>query len=620
MNQFHTCLALVTAALLQLSTAAFAGPLDNYYLQQFGEMKAIQLEKALLSEAPGAQDSAARCGMPLKHGLRRDWNLLEPSTQKILANQIVPPVLANEKTFISSANHFKIHYTTIGADAPPLADANNNGVPDWVETVAATFENVYTYYGSQGYRLAPTNPAGTPYNLYLLDLAPQRYYGTTTSDQPASPATYANSYTSWMELDNNFTDDIYYPSTYPPLQSLQITAAHEYHHAVQYGYNIYFEVWYAEATSTWMEDEVYDNVNQLYTYIPAWFRYSTSSLDLAVGSDAVTTGAGYGRWIFNRYLAEKHTPIVVRSFWETLAGLDPRTSPVNSNGDILMTPVLENVLSSGTYGTSLSADFFAFAKRVYKKNWTTHTSETGKIHNYVPTTSYAAYPVTSSVSSQTPSITLPHYSFAYFKFTPTSGVPSLNISINKTGGIQTALYKNGSEIAADTNGTAYSASSLGTSDEIVLLIANTSNTDNGNASISTDAKLVITSEITPPTTSSSTSGNKSGCFIATAAYGSYLHPQVQLLRQFRDEYLLTNAPGRAFVSLYYRFSPQLADVIARHSVLRSIARLLLTPVVAVVAHPLISAVSLLLLVETALLLRVRRAAHMNITSNTPSRI
>ncbi|MFA7404476.1 MAG: MXAN_6640 family putative metalloprotease [Pelobacteraceae bacterium] len=618
MNRFHMCLALVTAALFQLSTAAFAGPVDNYYLQQFGETKTIQLEKALLSEAPATQDSAARCGMPLKHGLRRDWNLLEPSTQKVLAKQLAAPALANERTFTSAANHFKVHYTTVGADAPPLADANNNGVPDWVETVATTFENVYTYYGSQGYRPAPTNPAGTPYNLYLLDLAPQRYYGTTTSDQPALPANYANSYTSWMELDNNFTDDIYNPGTYPPLQSLQITAAHEYHHAVQYGYNIYFEVWYAEATSTWMEDEVYDNVNQLYTYIPAWFRYSTSSLDLAVGSDAVTTGAGYGRWIFNRYLAEKHTPIVVRSFWETLAGLDPRTSSVNSNGDILMTPVLESVLSSGTYGTSLSADFFAFAKRVYKRDWATHTTETSKIHVYTPVASYAAYPVSSS-NTPAPSITLPHYSFAYYKFTPAAGVPSLTITIAKSSGIQTAVFKKSSgtitEIIANSGGTSYTDSTFSSSDELVLLIANTTSSDGQNANFSTDGNLVPTTE-PPATTSSTTSGNKSGCFIATAAYGSYLHPQVQLLRQFRDEYLLTNAPGRAFVSLYYRFSPQLADVIARHSVLRSIARLLLTPLVVVVVHPLISAVSLFLLVGTALLLRLRRVAHMNITSNT----
>ena len=109
------------------------------------------------------------------------------------------------------------------------------------------------------------------------------------------------------------------------------------------------------------------------------------------------------------------------------------------------------------------------------------------------------------------------------------------------------------------------------------------------------------------------SGSSNQCFIATAAYGSYLHPQVQLLRNFRDEYLLTNAPGRAFVAFYYRHSPPLADFIARHAVLRGVTRLVLTPVVVAIAHPLISAVFLFLLAGALLvsLLRRIKAARLN---------
>ena len=67
------------------------------------------------------------------------------------------------------------------------------------------------------------------------------------------------------------------------------------------------------------------------------------------------------------------------------------------------------------------------------------------------------------------------------------------------------------------------------------------------------------------------------CFIATAAYGSYQEPHVQLLRQFRDEYLLTNDPGRAFVALYYQWSPTLADAIAERPWARSVTRVALVP-------------------------------------------
>lgn len=50
-------------------------------------------------------------------------------------------------------------------------------------------------------------------------------------------------------------------------------------------------------------------------------------------------------------------------------------------------------------------------------------------------------------------------------------------------------------------------------------------------------------------------GGGGGCFIATAAYCSYLHKDVSFLRRFRDEHLLTKSAGRAFVAFYYRHSP-----------------------------------------------------------------
>lgn len=72
-----------------------------------------------------------------------------------------------------------------------------------------------------------------------------------------------------------------------------------------------------------------------------------------------------------------------------------------------------------------------------------------------------------------------------------------------------------------------------------------------------------------------------GCFIATAAYGSLLEPQVALLREFRDSFLLTNAPGKAFVSLYYTYSPPIADYIAEHEFLQQVVRVLLLPLIGI---------------------------------------
>ncbi|MHB8810671.1 MAG: delta-60 repeat domain-containing protein [Desulfobulbaceae bacterium] len=69
------------------------------------------------------------------------------------------------------------------------------------------------------------------------------------------------------------------------------------------------------------------------------------------------------------------------------------------------------------------------------------------------------------------------------------------------------------------------------------------------------------------------------CFIATAAYGSLFHPCVSLLREFRDQYLLTSLPGQLFVKFYYRHSPPVADFISTHPVLRPVVQIALLPAV-----------------------------------------
>jgi len=71
-----------------------------------------------------------------------------------------------------------------------------------------------------------------------------------------------------------------------------------------------------------------------------------------------------------------------------------------------------------------------------------------------------------------------------------------------------------------------------------------------------------------------------GCFIATAAYGSPLAPQVQHLRTFRDRFLMPYPLGHWFVELYYHYSPPLAEVLAQHDDLRAVVRTGLLPLIA----------------------------------------
>jgi len=71
-----------------------------------------------------------------------------------------------------------------------------------------------------------------------------------------------------------------------------------------------------------------------------------------------------------------------------------------------------------------------------------------------------------------------------------------------------------------------------------------------------------------------------GCFIATAAYGTPMAEEIQVLREFRDQYLLTNPLGQAFVDFYYRVSPPMAEFITEHPGLKPIVRAGLMPAVA----------------------------------------
>jgi hypothetical protein len=99
-------------------------------------------------------------------------------------------------------------------------------------------------------------------------------------------------------------------------------------------------------------------------------------------------------------------------------------------------------------------------------------------------------------------------------------------------------------------------------------------TDNGAGD--SDQRLGIIRDTGGPVGSG---GSSSGCFIATAAFGSYLHPYVEVLTSFRDSFLNTNAAGRSFVAWYYRISPPVANAIQTNETAKAVVRILLIPAV-----------------------------------------
>jgi len=469
-----------------------AGALDDYYLSRF----APKAKSARLSAtgAPNGEvaERAERCLTSLHRDLKRDWKKLASATQQVLAKEISRPILAEEGLFPSAGGHFTIHYATWGVDAPDLTDADQNGTPDWVEKVGEVFDHVYQVeVVAMGYR----PPPGTRYDVYLLDLTTQGVYGytTTTGSVTVSSASY-------IEIDRAFTDPMY--GSYTPLESLSVTAAHEYHHAVQFGYNYYFDVWYAEATATWMEDEVFDSVNQLYDYLPSYLAHS-STISLNGHADG---GSEYGRWIFNRSLAERHSPVLVKDIWTQLAA----TAVPGDGSDIPIFPVIETVL--GRNGSTLSGEFSGFAETLYPADWTTHRSDLSQIPAVAPIATFSQFPVTLSAASASVA-TLPHYSFAFYRFLPSATAPAdLRLTLsNVTTGTDVVALKKGTDgsiarYPLDRQSGTITVPSFKSAQtaEVQLLVSNSSSSDGAKVSFSSNAVAVKPGA---PTGVSATAGN-----------------------------------------------------------------------------------------------------------------
>jgi len=99
--------------------------------------------------------------------------------------------------------------------------------------------------------------------------------------------------------------------------------------------------------------------------------------------------------------------------------------------------------------------------------------------------------------------------------------------------------------------------------------------DDGGAESLASALTSFTAAPQPPPGA----GNRTGCFIATAAFGSPLARQVEILRQFRDRYLLTNNPGQKFVAWYYRNGPTAANYIKDKPLTKAAIKAALYPLI-----------------------------------------
>ena len=96
--------------------------------------------------------------------------------------------------------------------------------------------------------------------------------------------------------------------------------------------------------------------------------------------------------------------------------------------------------------------------------------------------------------------------------------------------------------------------------------------------------ILVGEAIAQPSTPSEEGG---GCLIATATYGSELAPQVQMLREIRDNQLMNTESGSAFMTtfneLYYSFSPTIADMERENPYFKEAVKLAITPMLSTLA-------------------------------------
>ena len=166
-----------------------------------------------------------------------------------------------------------------------------------VDQALASLTYVADTYAASGYRRPKTD--GTKggdgrIDIYLDSLEPGLYgYCTTDQKKLKKPGHY--DVWAYCVLDNDYAG---FPS-HTPLQNLQVTAAHEYYHATQFAYDIADDGWFLEATATWAEDELFDDVNDNVQYLrDSPITHPSKPIDKFGGV------FHYGVWNFFRYLSE----------------------------------------------------------------------------------------------------------------------------------------------------------------------------------------------------------------------------------------------------------------------------------------------------------------------------
>ena len=204
--------------------------------------------------------------------------------------------------------NFCLHWVPSTSDAPPDRA--------WVETTLATMQQVWRReIGRLGYRQPVTDGSrggNKKFDVYLKDVGAQGLYGYCAPERRKPGNKWLAS--GYCVLDNDFAKSQF--SGAKPLDSLRVTAAHEFFHAIQFAYDYGEDKWLMEASATWMEERFADGVNDNRQYLPyGQVQRPASSLDVFEQSGFNQ----YGNWAFFEFLSDRFRNRVVRNIWDGAA-------------------------------------------------------------------------------------------------------------------------------------------------------------------------------------------------------------------------------------------------------------------------------------------------------------
>ncbi|MGA8845274.1 MAG: MXAN_6640 family putative metalloprotease [Nocardioides sp.] len=220
-----------------------------------------------------------------------------------------------------------VHWVRTGADAPP-SDA-------WAKKTLAMMQQVWRHHvGKLGYRKpAPDGSRGgnAKFDVYLKELGSRGLYGYCAPERRVRGQ--AKQAAGFCVLDDDFARSQFGRA---PIDTLRVTAAHEFFHAIQFAYDFTEDPWLLESTATWVEERFADDVNDNRTYLKyGQGARATTPLDLFDGGGF----AHYGNWVFWEFLSARYGNGIVRSVLQ-------RTGTGGDLPDEYSTQALKKVLTA----------------------------------------------------------------------------------------------------------------------------------------------------------------------------------------------------------------------------------------------------------------------------------